>query len=63
MPTGCGARVAAALGLGRFEALLASLDETGREAAWQEIEQELRAFESKAGFEGPCEMIVAVGVK
>ncbi|WP_291858014.1 methyltransferase domain-containing protein [Bradyrhizobium sp.] len=48
---------------GALHQMLAGLNETGREAAWQEIEQELRAFESKAGFEGPCEMIVAVGVK
>ena len=33
-----------------------------REAAWEEIEQELRAFEND-GFEGPCEMIVAVATK
>jgi hypothetical protein len=43
--------------------MLAGLDDAGREAAWQEIEQELRRFQKPAGFEGPCELIVAVGVK
>lgn len=46
---------------GALHQMLAGLDEAGRRAAWQEIEQELSAFESTAGFEGPCEMIVAVG--
>jgi SAM-dependent methyltransferase len=48
---------------GALHQMLAGLDEAGREAAWQEIEHDLRAFEGKAGFEGPCEMVVAVGVK
>lgn len=28
---------------------------------WEEIEQELKRFETESGFIGPCEMIVAVG--
>jgi SAM-dependent methyltransferase len=48
---------------GALHQMLAGLDEAGREAAWREIEQELGAFEGKAGFEGPCEMVVAVAVK
>ena len=44
---------------GALHQMLAGLDSAGREAAWREIEQELRAFETPAGFEGPCEMIVA----
>ena len=48
---------------GALHQMLAGLDDAGREAAWREIEQELGAFEGKAGFEGPCEMVVAVGVK
>jgi SAM-dependent methyltransferase len=48
---------------GALHQMLANLDAAGREAAWQEIEQQLRAFETSAGFEGPCEMIVGVGVK
>jgi SAM-dependent methyltransferase len=48
---------------GALHQMLASLDEAGRSAAWAEIEQKLTHFEGLAGFEGPCEMIVAVGVK
>jgi SAM-dependent methyltransferase len=48
---------------GALHQMLAGLDEGGRAAAWEEIERELRRFETPAGFEGPCEMIVAVGTK
>ncbi len=48
---------------GALHQMLSGLDDTGCEAAWQEIEQELRAFERNDGFEGPCEMIVGVGMK
>ena len=48
---------------GALHQMLAGLDDGGREAAWQEIEGELRTFEGNGGFEGPCEMVVAVGVK
>jgi hypothetical protein len=43
--------------------MLAGLDYAGRKAAWQEIEQELARFQTPAGFEGPCEMFVAIGTK
>ena len=48
---------------GALHQMLAGLDEIGRSAAWTEIEQKLSDFEGPSGFEGPCEMIVAVGVK
>ncbi len=48
---------------GALHQMLASLDASGREAAWAEIEQELRVFESPQGFIGPCEMVIAVGTK
>ena len=48
---------------GALHQMLAGLDEAGRQSAWREIEQQLSAFEGDAGFEGPCEMIIAVGVK
>ncbi len=48
---------------GALHQMLASLDASGREAAWAEIEQELRVFESPRGFIGPCEMVIAVGTK
>jgi len=48
---------------GALHQMLAGLDQSGKEAAWQEIEDSLRQFETQSGFEGPCEMIVAVGTK
>ena len=48
---------------GALHQMLSGLDQAGKDAAWQEIEDALRAFESDAGFVGPCEMIVAVGAK
>jgi SAM-dependent methyltransferase len=48
---------------GALHQMLAGLDDAGREAAWKEIEEELSAFETRDGFEGPCEMLVGVGTK
>jgi hypothetical protein len=46
---------------GALHTMLAGLDDAGKEAAWREIESELRKFESTSGFEGPCELIVIAG--
>lgn len=43
--------------------MLAGLPEGERQDVWDEIERELRQFEGSDGFEGPCELIVGVGVK
>lgn len=48
---------------GALHQMLAGLDDAGREAAWEEIAQSLQKFETPAGFVGPCEMLVAVGVR
>ncbi len=48
---------------GALHQMLAGLDDDGREAAWQEIEHELRRFEGPDGFAGPCELIVAAGTR
>lgn len=48
---------------GALHQMLANLNETEREATWQEIAQELQQYEGAGGFEGPCELIVGVGVK
>ncbi|MFC5068055.1 class I SAM-dependent methyltransferase [Flaviflagellibacter deserti] len=48
---------------GALHQMLSGLDDAGREEAWQEIEQALRAFDTASGFEGPCEMVVACGTK
>jgi SAM-dependent methyltransferase len=47
---------------GALHQMLAGLSEAEREAAWTEIEQELRQFEDGSGFAGPCELVVGVGV-
>jgi ubiquinone/menaquinone biosynthesis C-methylase UbiE len=46
---------------GALHTMLSGLDQSGKEAAWHEIEGELRQFESGSGFEGPCELIVIAG--
>jgi SAM-dependent methyltransferase len=48
---------------GALHQMLSGLDQAGREAAWAEVEQELKTFERPSGFEGPCELVVAVGSK
>ena len=48
---------------GALHQMLAGLTEAERAAAWEEIEQTLRTFESPEGFEGPCELIIGVGTK
>jgi SAM-dependent methyltransferase len=48
---------------GALHQMLASLNGADREAAWQEIEHELAAYEGASGFEGPCELIVGAGAK
>jgi SAM-dependent methyltransferase len=48
---------------GALHQMLSSLDEAGREAAWAEIEEAFRAFDGPAGFEAPCELLVAAGTK
>lgn len=46
---------------GALHQMLAGLDEAGREAAWEQIASDLRAFETADGFTAPCELIVAAG--
>ena len=48
---------------GALHQMMTGLSESGREEVWEEIEAELRPFEGPNGFEGPCEMIVTVGLK
>ncbi len=44
---------------GALHQMLGGLSEAAKDDAWAEIEQALRAFETDAGFEGPCELLVA----
>jgi SAM-dependent methyltransferase len=48
---------------GALHQMLAGVPEAERPSVWDEIEQELKKFEGADGFVGPCEMVVAVGVK
>jgi SAM-dependent methyltransferase len=48
---------------GALHQMLSGVDDAEREAAWQEIEQALRQFDTGNGFEGPCELIIAVAEK
>jgi SAM-dependent methyltransferase len=49
---------------GALHQMLSSLDSASRDAAWAEVGSALREFERpNEGFVGPCELVVAVGVK
>jgi SAM-dependent methyltransferase len=48
---------------GALHQMMSGLPETERESVWEEIERELRRFEGREGFEGPCEMLVVAGTK
>jgi SAM-dependent methyltransferase len=48
---------------GALHQMLAGLDQAGKDAAWQEIQEALSQFESASGFQGPCEMLLAVATK
>ena len=48
---------------GALHQMMAGLDAREREATWQEIVQALAQYESATGFEGPCELLICIGVK
>lgn len=48
---------------GALHQMLSGLPQAEREAAWEEVGEALRQFESEEGFVGPCEMLVAVGTR
>ena len=48
---------------GALHQMMATLSDDERADTWREIEHELQQFEGPGGFAGPCEMLVAVGVK
>lgn len=43
--------------------MLSGLSDAEQDEAWIEIEEALREFETNGQFEGPCEMLIAVGTK
>ncbi len=48
---------------GALHQMMNGLSDPEKAAVWEEIENELREFETENGFTGPCEMLVAVGEK
>lgn len=48
---------------GALHQMLVGLPEAERPSVWLEIERELARFDGSDGFVGPCEMLVAVGIK
>ena len=48
---------------GALHQMMSGLTDTEKESVWEEIEQELKKFETEKGFIGPCEMVVAIGTK
>ena len=48
---------------GALHQMLSGLSDAEQDEAWNEIEEALGQFERNGQFEGPCEMIVAVGTK
>lgn len=48
---------------GALHQMLSGLHEAEKTAAWEEIARELGKFDGPNGFEGPCELLVGVGVK
>ena len=48
---------------GALHQMLAGVPEAERPSVWDEMRTELKKFESAEGFVGPCEMVVAIGIK
>jgi SAM-dependent methyltransferase len=48
---------------GALHQMLAGLDETARQEAWDEVGTALSRFEGPGGFVGPCQLLVAVATK
>jgi SAM-dependent methyltransferase len=48
---------------GALHQMLGGLSDTEKDEAWAEIEEALRQFEKGQQFEGPCEMLIAVGTR
>jgi len=48
---------------GALHQMLSSLGVAEKVAAWTEIENQLRQYETTNGFAGPCELVIGVGVK
>lgn len=48
---------------GALNQMLSGLTDAEKDDVWDEIKQELRKFETRSGFVGPCELLVGVGLR
>lgn len=48
---------------GALHQMMSGLSDKEKDQAWQEIEEALGEFEGEGGFNGPCELVIAVGTK
>jgi hypothetical protein len=48
---------------GAYRAVMSDVPEAVRVAAWAEVAETLKTFETATGFEGPAEVMVAAGLK
>ena len=48
---------------GALHQMLSGLSDSEQDEAWHEIEEALEVFEKNGQFQGPCQMLVAVGTK
>jgi len=48
---------------GALHQLLSGLDDAAKDTVWNEIEEELKEFETPTGFVGPCELVLVIGTK
>jgi hypothetical protein len=48
---------------GAYRAVISDSPRAVQEAAWAEVAETLKTFETPAGFVGPAEVLVAAGVK
>jgi ubiquinone/menaquinone biosynthesis C-methylase UbiE len=48
---------------GALHQMLGGLSDAEKDEAWEEIEQALQKFENTQQFEGPCQMLIAVGTR
>lgn len=46
---------------GAYRAVVADLDEAARSAAWEDVHEALKAFETDKGFEAPLEAVIGAG--
>ena len=48
---------------GALHQMISSMSDKEKDETWDEIEEALGQYETKGQFEGPCEMLIAVGTK